>query len=160
MMRTQNAICLLLMAQVFLFAQASVASAVPVSITGYVADLTGVPHQRPDITIRIRSVASGREIAVGKANNDGFFSIQVDPARVPNADVRLSITADGTALINGVLTAVRTDGTVFSLAGEVDAAFRGRITTPQVTQFIMLVVPKATTCVPSRRCRSVRFRRR
>lgn len=145
------------------FLQAS-AMAVPVTVSGYVADLTGIPHERPDITVRVRSARSGREIASGKADANGFFSIPIDPARVPDEDVRLSLSADGTATIGGRVTAVRTNGTLFGLAGEIDSKFSTRIpdSTDRVTQFIVLIVPKAQVkCVSystSRRCR-LRFRR-
>ena len=137
------------------------ANAVPVTISGYVADLTGVPHDRPNITVRIRSVASGEEIASGRANAEGFFSIPIDPAAVPDEDVTLAITADGTAFIGGVETAVRTNGVLLGLAGEIDSQFATRIpeSTNRVNQFIVLAVPKVKPkCVVYSKCRRCFFR--
>ena len=147
----------------FLGALQASAFAVPVTINGYVTDLTGIPHDRPNITIRVRSVGSGEEIATGTSNADGAFSISIDPAKVPDEDVTLAITADGTAFIGGVETAVRTNATLFGLAGEIDSKLATRIpdSTKRVSQFIMLVVPKAKPrCAGHLKCRAYRKCRR
>src|SRR5882757_8551505 len=96
--------------------------AVSVTIKGFVADLTGTPHDdRPDITVRIRSLKSNNEIVTQKVRNDGSFSIEIPPDRIPPEDVTLSITADGTTFIKGVLTRVRTNGQLVGLAGLIDS---------------------------------------
>lgn len=116
----------------------------PVTLKGYVAKLTGEPHEQPDITVRVRSVKKNQEIAARTVDKDGYFEIPIDPNDLPPEDVRLSITAAGTAYIDGVLTPVRTDGTVYSLAGIVVAKTKPG---EAVTEFIVLVVPKAEECV-------------
>ncbi len=131
------------------FLEGNAYAQVPVTISGFVTDLTGIPHDRPNITIRVRSVRANREIASATSNANGFFSIAIDPKLVPVPDVTLSITADGTAFINGVQTRVRTAGTLFGLGGVIDSKFATRIpnSTERVTQFIMLVVPKEDDCI-------------
>lgn len=156
---------------VLLGLSAGPAAAVPVTIRGFVADLTGIPHDRPNITVEVRSVGSNQVIRSQPVNPEtGEFNIEIDPADVPDTDVRLTIRAFGTAFINGQEVAVATDANLFGLAGEIAAGLASRMpdSEQQVTQFIILVVPKAkppakcctSNCRSHRRlcCRARRFR--
>lgn len=130
----------------FLCTSSDFARAVPVTIQGFVADLTGIPHDRPNIIISVRAVGSNQVIARVRANPEsGAFTIPINPDAIPDADVRLSISASGTAFLNGQQAAVATNGNLFGLAGEIAAGLAERIPGTQsgISQFIVLVVPKA-----------------
>ena len=130
-----------------------------VQINGYVATLTGNPHKQPDITIEVRAIQSNTVIASAKANLDGSFSISVDPNRVPANNTTLSITASGTALLNGERVAVSTNGSLFGLAGKTAAKLEPNSPddSSQIKYFFVLVVPQSATpamkCVP--RCQPI-----
>ncbi len=144
--------------------QAAVAA--PAVITGFVADLGGIPHESPDITIQVRTFPGGRLITSAKADkNSGYFQIPIDPEKVPDNNTRISVSAAGTAVLNGRRTSVRTDGSLNGLAGEIRSRFSDDIGVRElpVQQFIILIVPKAQEQQVSVKCtckRSFRIRHR
>jgi hypothetical protein len=122
------------------------ASANPVILKGFVADLGGVPHTAPEITVEVRTFPGGAFVTSKPVETiDGSFTIEIPADRIPNEDTRISVRASGFAVLNGRRTAVRTDSDLIGLSGEILAKFSNEIGGGKVpiTQFIILVVPKA-----------------
>jgi len=131
---------------------ADTALAIPVILTGYVADLAGTPHTAPNITITVRTFAGGRVIARAPANpTTGRFEIPIDPIDVPDADTRLQVEASGTATIGGQVVRVETRQPLIGIAGEIAAGLMPA-STATATYFFVLVVPKKVECSTSTGC--------
>lgn len=140
---------------------ASQAFAIPVTIRGFVANLTGVPHIRPEITVTLRIVDSGNELSpqertlTTSANENGEFVFEIPEDRIPEGDSRVALSASGFASINGIRDAVRTDQELFGLAGQIGPDFGSRMPdAKRVSQFIVLVVPKAKQICRSYNCKA------